>query len=140
MSEPLSSLQQKAMILLKTHVETHGISPSYAQIGAALGIKSKHGVSNLLDILVRKRFIKRLAKRARSIQLLQSEYHHAADCICEDCSHACYLAHLKLIHALEVDPPISAARLVGLRKLTIAMRNDWLSRRKPSPQSRAGAI
>lgn len=111
----LTAQQQKLMVFLETEIKHHGIAPSYAEIGAVLGLKSKHSVSNLLDTLQRAGLIKR-TRNARSIELLPSEYHHPADCVCGACARARYLRDLQLVHALEVAPPVALIpKLRGLR-------------------------
>lgn len=121
-----AALKQKFVILVEAHLQHHRVPPSYEQVRIGLGFKSKHRVFNLVDCLVREGIIKRTTGRARTIELLASEYHHGADCVCRICSDARYLNRLQLVHAIEVGPPITP-KWKGLRKLTISMRNDWLN-------------
>jgi|GEM_PF-2836401 len=116
--KPLTPRQQECMVFIEAHLKNHGISPTYAEIGAALGIKSKHGVSNLIDTLAWAGRLTRNYQRARSIQLLPTEDHHAPRCDCLRCCHARYLKDLKLVQALDVPVEIAPGIvLVGLRTL-----------------------
>lgn len=136
MIDELPPRQQKGLIFLQAYIGHHGISPSYREIAGAIGTTSTSQVTYMVDALAARGLIKR-GRNARTIELLPSENHHAADCVCGGCASARYLGRLELVHALEVRPPISATRLKGLRKLTLSMRADWLSRKGSQPRMKA---
>lgn len=129
--KPLPALQEKCLIFLCAYVENHGFSPSYAEIGDAIGLKSKHNVSNLLDRMERQGLIRRGEHgRARTITVLQSKYHHTPDCSCDRCAHARYLSALQLVHALKVDAPLAIRndQATNFRRLPKATRDALLGR------------
>lgn len=136
MIDKLPPREQKGLIFLQAYMSHHGISPSYREIAVAIGTTSTSQVTYMVDALAARGLIKR-GRNARTIELLPSENNHAADCVCGGCASARYLGRLKLVHALEITPPISARRLRGLRKLTLAMRADWLSRKGSKPCMKA---
>jgi repressor LexA len=58
--QDLSPRQRAMLDFIAAHVDQHGVSPTYRDIGAALGIKSTNGVSDHLKALERKGYIERI--------------------------------------------------------------------------------
>lgn len=67
------SVTPKAQALLdfvaKSIIET-GAAPTVAEMGAALGLRSKSGVCRMLDQLVTRGRIRRIPNRARAIEII----------------------------------------------------------------------
>jgi repressor LexA len=71
-NDNLTSRQQELLDLLRETAERGGTSPSYREIGVALGIRSTNGVKVLVDALVRKGFLRPSEGRARGLELTAS--------------------------------------------------------------------
>jgi repressor LexA len=67
----LTPQQNRLWRAIAAHVDEHGISPSYDDLKARLGLASKSGIARLLDQLEDRGFISRVPNRIRSMQLLQ---------------------------------------------------------------------
>ena len=70
--EPLSDRQADALNAIKAHRARHGISPTYRELGVALGI-TMQAVKDLLDAAERKGWIERQHNKSRSIRLVGSQ-------------------------------------------------------------------
>ena len=68
----LTAKQQKLLQYITNHVTKLGISPSFDEMKVALGLKSKSGIHRLVGALEERRFIHRLANRARAIEILRN--------------------------------------------------------------------
>lgn len=136
----LKPREQKVLVFLRSEMEAHGVCPSYREIMAATGIGSKSGVCYVMDTLAWRGFIRRIAGRARGVELCQTPDYHLPDCSCGDCANARYLAALKIVQALQVSPPVSilSARHDGIRPIGLVRRIEWLGgQRKSSPRKSA---
>ena len=60
----------------------HGIAPTYAEMMAAVGQKSKAGVHRLISLLEERGQLRRIPNRARAIELTSPTRH-----ICPNCGH-----------------------------------------------------
>lgn len=67
----LTPRQHEAWIFLAAYTREHGYAPSFEEIGAALNLASKSGVSRLVCGLEERGFIRRLPHRARAIEILR---------------------------------------------------------------------
>ncbi|MEM7046821.1 MAG: transcriptional repressor LexA [Pseudomonadota bacterium] len=65
----LTPKQQKLLEFLTTSLEQNGVCPSYDEMREALNLKSKSGIHRLLTSLQERGFIRRLAHRARAIEI-----------------------------------------------------------------------
>jgi repressor LexA len=62
------TLRQKLVLEFVTkYCADHGHSPSYQEIGEAVGIASKSGVKRLVDALVERGRLENMPRRARSL-------------------------------------------------------------------------
>src|SRR3546814_5187545 len=68
-----SDLRKQHDLLLYIHdkLETTGVSPSFDEMKEALGLKSKSGIHRLITGLEERGFIRRLAHRARALEVLR---------------------------------------------------------------------
>ncbi|MGG0170996.1 LexA family protein [Paenibacillus dokdonensis] len=64
------SRQQEILDYIIQHQKQKGYSPTFREIGAAVGLKSSSTVSGHLDRLENKRMIKRIAGSARAIEVI----------------------------------------------------------------------
>ncbi|MBB6306250.1 LexA family protein [Xanthobacter tagetidis] len=75
MTAPMTSRQKTVLDFIRSHVERKGFSPTYAEIAAAVGIKSKGGVARMVECLVERGAIRVLTNRARGIALVEPGLH-----------------------------------------------------------------
>ena len=68
----LTEKQQKLLQYITDQVSKLGISPSFDEMKDALGLKSKSGIHRLVGALEERNFIRRLANRARAIEILRN--------------------------------------------------------------------
>ena len=132
----LTPREQVVLIFLRAHYAEHGRTPSYSEIIAGTGIKSRSNIAYIIDTLAARRYLRRAAGRACNIELLQTEDYHLANCDCAGCAEARYQRGLKLVQALQVAPPVALTdKFQGLRPLAHLTRLEWLrptnDRRKP---------
>jgi SOS-response transcriptional repressor LexA len=128
MSGPQPHRQDELLRFLRTEVERHGVPPSFSKMQMFLGLKSKSGVARLIYHLELRGMIRRLPRRANSIEILQTKNYHLPGCNCDACAQGRYIAQLKLIKGLKVDAPaaVANARLVGIRLLSQETRASLL--------------
>ncbi len=68
----LTSKQHQLLLFIQKRLEENGISPSFDEMKDALGLKSKSGVHRLINALEERGFIKRMANRARALEVLKT--------------------------------------------------------------------
>lgn len=67
----LTSKQHELLHFIHQRLESSGISPSFEEMKEALDLKSKSGVHRLIGALEERGFIRRLANRARALEILK---------------------------------------------------------------------
>ncbi len=67
----LTKKQHELLMLINERLEETGISPSYDEMKDTLGLKSKSGIHRLITGLEERGFIRRLAHRARALEILK---------------------------------------------------------------------
>lgn len=67
----LTSKQHELLHFIHERLEASGISPSFEEMKEALDLKSKSGVHRLIGALEERGFIRRLANRARALEVLK---------------------------------------------------------------------
>ena len=68
----LTPAQSKALDFIRGYIkENGGVSPSFNEIAAALGLKSKSGASRIVVELERRGHIRRLHHRMRALEVLK---------------------------------------------------------------------
>jgi SOS-response transcriptional repressor LexA len=68
----MTPTQNNALRFIRSYIENNGgVSPSFTEIGAALGLKSKSNVSRIVVELERRGHIRRLHNRMRAIEVLE---------------------------------------------------------------------
>lgn len=67
----LTEKQKELLLLLHHWTSQYGTSPSYEEMAAKLGLKSKSGIHRLIAALEERGYISRLAGRARAIQIVR---------------------------------------------------------------------
>ena len=67
----LTRKQNELLTYLRNHIEQHDVPPSFDEMRNALGLASKSGIHRLISGLEERGHIRRLANRARAIQILE---------------------------------------------------------------------
>ncbi|MDP6873138.1 MAG: transcriptional repressor LexA [Alphaproteobacteria bacterium] len=67
----LTRKQHELLTFIHGHIRKNGISPSFDEMKDALNLKSKSGIHRLITALEERGFIRRLAHRARALEVLQ---------------------------------------------------------------------
>lgn len=67
----LTRKQHELLLFIQTRLEDSGISPSFEEMKDALDLKSKSGVHRLISALEERGFIRRLANRARALEIIR---------------------------------------------------------------------
>jgi repressor LexA len=67
----LTSKQNELLRFIHERLEASGVSPSFEEMKEALDLKSKSGVHRLIGALEERGFIRRLANRARALEVLK---------------------------------------------------------------------
>jgi repressor LexA len=74
----LTRKQYELLVYIKKHLDTHGVSPSFDEMKEALALKSKSGIHRLITGLEERGFIRRLAHRARALEVVKLPENHLA--------------------------------------------------------------
>ena len=67
----LTRKQLELLDFINTHLKRDGVPPSFDEMKEALDLKSKSGIHRLITALEERGFIRRLAHRARAIEILK---------------------------------------------------------------------
>lgn len=67
----LTRKQHELLTFIQIRLEESGISPSFEEMKEALDLKSKSGVHRLISALEERGFIRRLANRARALEVIR---------------------------------------------------------------------
>ena len=67
----LTRKQHDLLMYVNQCLKTEGISPSFDEMKDALGLRSKSGIHRLITALEERGFIRRLAHRARALEVLK---------------------------------------------------------------------
>jgi repressor LexA len=67
----LTRKQHELLLYIDKHLSESGVSPSFEEMKDALDLKSKSGVHRLISALEERGFIRRLANRARALEVLK---------------------------------------------------------------------
>mgnify|MGYP001208275988 FL=1 len=67
----LTKKQKNLLLFINKKIRSTGVSPSYEEMKIALNLKSKSGIHRLITALEERGFIKRLAHKARALEVLK---------------------------------------------------------------------
>jgi repressor LexA len=67
----LTRKQHELLLFINRHLADHGVSPSFDEMKEALKLKSKSGIHRLITGLEERGFLKRLAHRARALEVVR---------------------------------------------------------------------
>ncbi|WP_018147191.1 transcriptional repressor LexA [Henriciella marina] len=67
----LTNKQKELLLFIHERIKSDGVSPSFDEMKEALNLASKSGIHRLITALEERGFIKRLANRARALEVLK---------------------------------------------------------------------
>ncbi len=67
----LTKKQKNLLLYINKKIRSTGVSPSYEEMKISLNLKSKSGIHRLINALEERGFIRRLANRARAIEIIK---------------------------------------------------------------------
>ena len=67
----LTKKQKNLLIYINKKIRSTGISPSYEEMKNSLNLKSKSGIHRLISALEERGFVKRLAHKARALEVIK---------------------------------------------------------------------
>ena len=67
----LTKKQKNLLIFINKKIRSSGISPSYEEMKNSLSLKSKSGIHRLISALEERGFVKRLAHKARALEVVK---------------------------------------------------------------------
>ena len=74
----LTKKQKELLDYIKIVNKEHGISPSYEEMKNKLSLKSKSGIHRIISALEERGFIKKLANKARAIEIVTGEKNYSS--------------------------------------------------------------
>ena len=101
----LTQKQSELLAFLTSHMAEHDVPPSFDEMRDALGLASKSGIHRLVSGLEERGYIRRLANRARAIEILRPA---AGQAISRAVSSAVEHVTLPLLGRIAAGTPIEA--------------------------------
>ena len=103
----LTRKQSELLSYLNEHMQQHEVPPSFDEMRDALGLASKSGVHRLVSGLEERGYIRRLANRARAIEILKPAA-AAGSVVTRSVEAASNLISLPLLGRIAAGTPIEA--------------------------------
>ena len=100
--------QSELLTYLSNHMQQHDVPPSFDEMRDALGLASKSGVHRLVSGLEERGYIRRLANRARAIEILKPVTVAAGGVVTRAVEKASNLVSLPLLGRIAAGTPIEA--------------------------------
>ena len=104
----LTLKQSELLTYLCDHMQQHDVPPSFDEMRDALGLASKSGVHRLVSGLEERGYIRRLANRARAIEILKPVTAAAGGVVTRAVETASNLVSLPLLGRIAAGTPIEA--------------------------------
>ena len=104
----LTRKQSELLTYLSDHMQQHNVPPSFDEMRDALGLASKSGVHRLVSGLEERGYIRRLANRARAIEILKPVTAAAGGVVRRAVETASNLVSLPLLGRIAAGTPIEA--------------------------------
>ena len=104
----LTRKQSELLTYLIDHMQQHDVPPSFDEMRDALGLASKSGVHRLVSGLEERGYIRRLANRARAIEILKPVTAAAGRVVTRAVETASNLVSLPLLGRIAAGTPIEA--------------------------------
>ena len=104
----LTRKQSELLTYLSDHMQQHNVPPSFDEMRDALGLASKSGVHRLVSGLEERGYIRRLANRARAIEIIKPVTAAAGGVVRRAVETASNLVSLPLLGRIAAGTPIEA--------------------------------
>ena len=104
----LTRKQSELLTYLSDHMQQHDVPPSFDEMRDALGLASKSGVHRLVSGLEERGYIRRLANRARAIEILKPVTAAAGGVVARAVETASNIVSLPLLGRIAAGTPIEA--------------------------------
>ena len=104
----LTRKQSELLTYLSDHMQQHDVPPSFDEMRDALGLASKSGVHRLVSGLEERGYIRRLANRARAIEIIKPVTAAAGGVVTRAVETASNLVSLPLLGRIAAGTPIVA--------------------------------
>ena len=104
----LTRKQSELLTYLSDHMQQHDVPPSFDEMRDALGLASKSGVNRLVSGLEERGYIRRLANRARAIEILKPVTAAAGGVVTRAVETASNLVSLPLLGRIAAGTAIEA--------------------------------
>ena len=104
----LTRKQSELLTYLSDHMQQQDVPPSFDEMRDALGLASKSGVHRLVSGLEERGYIRRLANRARAIEILKPVTAAAGGVVTRAVETASNLVSLPLLGRIAAGTPIEA--------------------------------
>ena len=104
----LTRKQSELLAYLSDHMQQHDVPPSFDEMRDALGLASKSGVHRLVSGIEERGYIRRLANRARAIEILKPVTAAAGGVVTRAVETASNLVSLPLLGRIAAGTPIEA--------------------------------
>ena len=104
----LTRKQSELLTYLSDHMQQHDVPPSFDEMRDALGLASKSGVHRLVSGLEERGYIRRLANRARAIEILKPVTAAAGGIVTRAVETASNIVSLPLLGRIAAGTPIEA--------------------------------
>ena len=104
----LTRKQSELLSYLSGHMQQHDVPPSFDEMRDALGLASKSGVHRLVSGLEERGYIRRLANRARAIEILKPVTAVAGGVVTRAVETASNIVSLPLLGRIAAGTPIEA--------------------------------
>ena len=104
----LTRKQSELLTYLSDHMQQHDVPPSFDEMRDALGLASKSGVHRLVSGLEERGYIRRLANRARAIEILKPLSAAAGGVVTRAVETASNLVSLPPLGRIAAGTPIEA--------------------------------
>ncbi len=104
----LTRKQSELLTYLSDHMQQYDVPPSFDEMRDALGLASKSGVHRLVSGLEERGYIRRLANRARAIEIIKPVTAAAGGVVTRAVETASNLVSLPLLGRIAAGTPIEA--------------------------------
>jgi len=120
----LTKKQKNLLLFINKKLRSTGVSPSYEEMKHSLNLKSKSGIHRLISALEERGFIKRLAHKARALEVIKLPETASANDIYNSFSPSVIKGGLDETNSLNVDKDIPVLGSIAAGTPIEAIQNE----------------